>query len=275
MAKSTRILKQGVRDPQVSELRELLQKQGFWNASFSPYDGLTPSLMTAKLTEAVVYFQQTHLDSSGQPLDADGVVGAKTWWSLRHSTGKAQKSNLQKNLYPEGIGIERLELLTTAMKYHGAKETPNGSNRGPVVDKFLPGWSRRSKKGPAWCMFFVSFVTKATFGSYPLGRVHGSCKKGWVAAKARSMTYTAPVPGDAFMMLRANGTGHVGFVYRVSEDGKRINTIEGNCGNRVKIGCRDTKTITAGFIDFVGTPRPRKFERGLVKAQNVGAHGTR
>ena len=49
----------------------------------------------------------------------------------------------------------------------------------------------------------------------------------------------SPVPGDAFVMLYQDGTGHIGFVLRVVKaNATAFNTLEGNCGNRVKVGCR-------------------------------------
>jgi hypothetical protein len=90
-----------------------------------------------------------------------------------------------------------------------------------------------------------------------------------------------PTPGDAFVILHEDPetvdwcTGHIGFVLQVAEDGKSINTVEGNCGNRVKIGRRvlaDPKL--RGFINIVGD-HP-EFDRGSLRgAKDVGGSGTR
>ena len=86
-------------------------------------------------------------------------------------------------------------------------------------------------------------------GEYLLGKKLGSAWKHYKAAKKLHLWCDkkdgGPVPGDIFVMLYRdeNGKltfrGHVGFVLRVSEDGKTINTIEGNAGNRVKVGKRN------------------------------------
>ena len=81
-------------------------------------------------------------------------------------------------------------------------------------------------------------------------------------------------PGDVFYMRFGSTKGHVGFVYRMSEDGETINTVEGNCANRVKIGRRRLSSVY-GIIDFFGDDGSEDFERGLIEAKNVGKDGTR
>ena len=100
----------------------------------------------------------------------------------------------------------------------------------------------------------------------------------------RPKGHYTPVPGDAFVMLHKsdagelNGRGHIGFVYRVSQNGKRFNTIEGNCGDRVKLGERgvDDRSM-AGFIDFWkdGRSLQKTFQRGLVAANSSVGLSTR
>ena len=95
-----------------------------------------------------------------------------------------------------------------------------------------------------------------------------------------------PIPGDAFVMLYRNsrgqptGMGHIGFVLRVQESGGRataINTLEGNCGNRVKLGRRDLASPDiVGFINnFPADEQPQGWERGLVGANATGRDSTR
>ena len=76
-------------------------------------------------------------------------------------------------------------------------------------------------------------------------------------------------PGDAFVILHKDPedgwcTGHIGFVLQVAEDGKSINTVEGNCGNRVKVGRRElSDPMLRGFINIVGD-QP-EFTRGSLR----------
>lgn len=295
------MLFRGVDNKLVVEVKRKLQLQGFWPQGVS-----LGSMYGPKTFQAVMYFQQTHLGPDGLPLEIDGFVGPDTQWALNHPTGKAQKSGLGpvsgEDRYrdiPHGIGPARDKLLRIALDQYGIRERPNGSNRGTTprggVDKFLPAWCcKKEGKGPAWCCFFVSWVTKEAFGVYPLGRRYGSCKQAWAAANERRMLReeqegilalrrrSIPIPGDAFYMRYGRGTGHIGFVYRVSQDGREINTIEGNCANRVKIGYRCIDYRIFGFINFYGEQWKdfsagilSSFERGLLEAPDVSRAGTR
>jgi len=285
MPPSTRrpLLKRGSRSPDVVRIKQYLEAQGFWEWDHAPRrkGSINLSTYSAKLADAVAYWQQTHLGPDGRPLAVDGIVGDDTWWSLLHPTGKAQSSGLGKyQRLPNGLTVLRRQLLLTALGEYGVKERPMGSNRGLEVDKYLPKWwlkeRNRLEKGPPWCCFFVSWVTRQVFGKYPLGRNHGSCKAAWMAAQGRGMTMVplAPAPGDAFYMTWGPRTGHIGFVLRVSEDGKEINTVEGNCANRVKIGRRPIDYRIFGVIDFCGDGIGG-FERGLIPVPEVGRDSTR
>lgn len=272
-------LRVGSRGSEVVKLKRLLAAQGMWPATqlglrFGP-----------KTKGAVDYFQSTHMGPSGLPLDVDGRVGTDTWWALRNATGAPQRSGLDGNKIPSGIGEGRTAILKVALAQHGIKEIPNGSNRGSRprggVDKFTPAWSRRGWKGPAWCCFSLFWCVKQALGRYVLSRHHGSCHKAAKEAKAKGLWIpnkpgAVPVPGMAFVMLRPGGTGHTGLVYRVSRDGKTINTAAGNEGNRWKIGKRrlDDGTI-AGFIDFCPDEPRTGFQRGLVAAASSASDGTR
>lgn len=274
-----RVLRRGSKGPDVVELKRLLASQGMWPATqlgvrFGP-----------KTKGAVEYFQSTHLGPQGRPLGVDGRVGPSTWWALRNPTGTPQRSGLASNKVPAGIGEGRAAILRVALAQHGIKERPNGSNRGTTpkggVDKFTPAWSRPGPKGPAWCCFFVFWCVKDALGRYVLSRRHGSCHKASKEAKVKKVWIpnkpgTIPVPGMGAMILRPGGTGHAFLIYRVSRDGLVVNTAEGNCGNRVKVGKRrlDDGTIT-GFIDFCPHEPTTGFQRGLVAAASSAGDGTR
>ena len=90
----------------------------------------------------------------------------------------------------------------------------------------------------------------------------------------------SPVPGDAFVMLYQDGTGHIGFVLRVvkARNATAFNTLEGNCGNRVKVGCRQMdQSILVGFVYQYSAreKKPRGWKTGLVAADDSGVEGTR
>ena len=95
----------------------------------------------------------------------------------------------------------------------------------------------------------------------------------WVPSTLRG---NRPFPGDAFVMEHGDGTGHIGFVLRVSADGTTINTVEGNCGNRVKVGLRSLSAHDiVGFIDNVPDETREDFERGVLSASAVENASTR
>lgn len=290
------VLAKGSVGPRVLEVKKTLWDQGFYRCKdiVRPEVGFN-TIFTTELEEAVAYFQQTHLGPGGIPLEVDGIVGPDTLWALKNPTGPAQKSRLGPNHgtrimhIPHGIGESRKQVLCIALEQYGIREYPNGSNRGKSpkggVDKFLPDWQKEKPgKGPPWCCYFVSWVMRQKFGRYPLGRNYGSCARAWTKAVELGMAHPRegedgmlfhPMPGDAFYMRHTPTTGHFGLVYRVSLDGREINTVEGNCGNRVKIGYRKVDEHIYGFIDFFRGIRHQDFEHGLIKAGDVGKDGTR
>ena len=271
-------------DPKgVAALKELLWAQGHWkHATSGPWGGA--------LTEAVTYFQQTHIGKDGLPLKTDGEVGDKTWWALRNAEGKKQRNGMKAGAkIPAGIGVVRTSLLKKALSEHakGVKETPNGSNRGKHVDKYFPKWLIKKMgkgKGEAWCAFFINWLVTEVIGKRPWGGYIGSCYALYKASKKKGLAcYTAPArvrPGDVGIMFKTNPDkkrpkgGHIFLVLRVSADGSEVNTVEGNCGNRVKVGWRRTKDVSR-FINFCGDSVPVGFERGVITADDVGRHGTR
>jgi hypothetical protein len=61
----------------------------------------------------------------------------------------------------------------------------------------------------------------------------------------------------------------------VADDGRSFNTVEGNCGNRVKIGRRSLgDPLLRGFINIVGD-RPDFLRGSLRGAKDLGTSGTR
>jgi hypothetical protein len=233
----------------------------------------------------VLYFQMTHQGHDGKWLDVDGVVGKDTWWALNNATGQAQSSFLEAGI-PKGISGERSVLLETAVREHGVREDSNRPNRGSEVDKYLPREVvvSASNAGPPWCCYFVSWVLREVFGKHLLGRPVASVHTAWQHAVQRNRWEPkegrGPTPGDAFIILHKDPsqgwcTGHIGFVLQVTCNGKSYNTVEGNCGNRVKIGRRDLgDPLLRGFINMIGDQPD--FKCGSLRgAKNLGAQGTR
>lgn len=284
----------------LNRLCSILQKQGYLlpsKVTTNPFNGDVKKF-TTKVEDSVIYFQQTHLGPTGQPLSDTGVVDEATWWALKNPTGAAQKSNLVPSV-PRGIDGQRAHILELALTEHakGVHERPNGSNRSKDIDKYLPKWLREKLEpgevGPAWCCFFVNYIVTEAYGGYrPWGSYLGSCSKLWETVERQGgplrPEMKCPVahqdanrasPGDLFVMLHPKqedkpATGHIGFVLRVSKNGTMINTIEGNCGNRVKVGLRDTSTIH-GFINFYGDGYRTHYSRALLEVADTGSDGTR
>jgi hypothetical protein len=278
-------LRFGNRGPEVKRLQQLLQAQGFFSAA------ATGNFFKLTL-EAVLYFQQTHLGQNGKALGADGIVGARTWWALENPSGEAQRSGLPGRI-PGRLTPRRKKQLEIAVAEHdkGVHEVPDGSNWGPEISKY------GGQKGWAWCCLFWSWCNKECFEGYALKRKYASCQQAWIQANLLGMwrdkaAYT-PIPGDAFVLLYRNeegsltGRGHIGFVLRAQVPAKnarmagnkatKINTVEGNCGNRVKIGERDLADPNiVGFINpFPADEQPHDWQKGLVRASAVEGAATR
>jgi len=271
-------LKYGDKGNEVLKLQRLLAKQGFFKDEPS-------GSFNVVTQDAVTYFQQSHLGSDGSFLDVDGVVGPATWWALRNPSGAPQKSGLH-SAAPASLTPLRQRQLEIVLGEHkkGVKEVPDGSNWGTEIPKY------GGRKGDPWCCWFWSWGNKQTFGQYTLGAKIGSCMSAWKAAKKKGMAREkgayVPIPGDAFVMLYRNssgklkGTGHIGYVLRVKVQNGRavaINTVEGNSGNRVKLGKRTlaSKDIV-GFINpFPADEQPTDWESGIVDAAATEKLGTR
>ena len=261
--------------PAVVRVKGILAANGYWTAATAA----AGQKFGPALAKAVVYFQQTHLNQQGKPCSVDGEVGPETWWALNHTSGLPQKSGIRAAI-PEGLSEPRIKLLTVALSQHGVKEVPNGSNRGPKVDKYLPDFCL-TMPGPAWCCFFFSWTNLTALGSYCLGGREGSCRRAMKRAQDKGIWIPSeragePVPGDAFVMLKGKDRGHIGWVLRGAPN--EFNTVEGNCGNRVKQGLRDFDDDIAGFIDVCGDRvyvKATDYERGVIAAESVRSDTTR
>ena len=278
------LLASGDRGEGTELLQRILEAEGFLD--MTGRRGKIPYGIFARRTEsALVHFQQTHLDpETGEPLEVTSVTDNATWRALRAPSGEPQRSHLQTTI-PDGLTPHRTAVLDVALRFHGldVREEPNGSNRGPHIDPLLPGWITKDprRKGPPWCCFAVWALTYRALGHYPLGRSRacGSCYRTFKLAEKAGDWRLEPIPGDWFVMLYRDPTGrltlrgHTGIVLRVSST--HINTLEGNSGNRFKLGRRRRRTI-AGYVNHFGPGEQlQDFERGVVSANRVEGLGTR
>jgi hypothetical protein len=216
-------------------------------------------------TEAAVRLFQTRFpDAEGQPLRADGMVGAITWAALFGAASTAAPGRSPNGLLGAALAV--------AVSQIGVMERPAGSNRGPEVDAYLreAGLDPTTGSYP-WCAAFVYHCFKA--GAAQLGRAnpvvrtagvldhwHRATDRGvaTVSAARAHVHETLVQPGHIFVIDTGapGGAGHTGLVERIAS-GKLI-TIEGNTndgGSRDGIGVfrresRRIRDVNVGFIDY-------------------------
>lgn len=272
------VLKPGDIGESVSRLKGMLTSQGCF---VSPVN-IGSLTYNAEVLDAVLYFQATHLDSSGKFLEADGVVGPKTWWALQNPSGNPQRSHLISHV-PAGIAGARADLIRVAFQEHaaGIHEVPDGSNCGDGVDKFIKGF------GPVpWCALSLSWIFNAALGHYLMNTRYALVLKMWRDAidanKAHYKSSYEPVPGDVMVMLykdangHLTGTGHTGLVVAVGADGRTFNTAAGNEGNRFKLGTRTVdETAVVGFINPFGDEGKVHYTKGLLSSVGGALASTR
>ena len=251
-------LHQGDEGSNVITLQKLLQSQGY-------FDGAALGHFKELTLAAVLHFQQTHNGPDKRPLKCDGEVGSNTWWALFNPSGEAQR-NRRPQSNPNVKNPKRDSLIAWAEGEHakGIHEIPDGSNWSPRIKDYL---AAAGLDFPApWCESFACCGNWEAVGAYPIGHT-GLVLGAWNKARELGMAKTVryfPRPADQFVMLHGDGTGHTGFIYRVSKDGRTVNTIEGNCANRVALQRRDVNTF-AGFINVFGDgDQAVDFDLGLV-----------
>lgn len=219
--------------------------------------------------------------------------------TARNDSGQGRSPN---DLIPDGLAPPRGNILAAALGELGVAEDPPRSNRGSI-ERYFPAWQKRQLasrdeqlgrlcQGPAWCAYYVCWCWAHGMGEHPLGAAIGSVHQMAVRAEQRSLwmpllgadMVIGPAPGDAFIMLdRAYRrddvcSGHTGLLLRVSEDGREFVTIEGNSGDRVRIGRRRADDPRMrGVISVTGDLGGGDWERGLgdITAEDVAALGTR
>lgn len=269
-------------DKQITWAARKLYREGFLSESVRDRILEKPS-MTRDFEESVAYFQQTHIGPHKKPLAVDGILGPNTVWALKNAGGKSQRNYIQGRI-PKGITGTRYAVLETALSYHGAREKPWGSNRGPVVDRLLPQWIVDQDLNPAhpWCAYAWNSWMREACGAYPfrrqVGSVYGCYRRADREGSFIPVDDDDPIPGDAFVMLYKDldvrGPGHIGLVLRANT--KQINTVEGNSGNRVKVGLRNIfGGDIVGWIRHPDLSCADEWERGIKKGQDLSKLSTR
>lgn len=120
-------------------------------------------------------------------------------------------------------------VLGIARSYLGVRESPAGSNHGPIVDQFNHG------TGQAWCGWFVSTVLrKAGVAFIDLPSVAD------LHAKAARLGVLSPYPSPGAVFVHLTGTeitgggfDHTGFVESIAPDASTFSTVEGNWDDSV------------------------------------------
>ena len=102
-----------------------------------------PGVFDKAFKSLVKLFQSQNVDEAARPLAVDGEVGSMTWGALFGAPAVA-------GVLAGGLAVAA---LGTAVTQLGVMEEPLGSNRGPMVDKYLA--STGTPPGSFWCMAFV------------------------------------------------------------------------------------------------------------------------
>jgi len=207
---------------------------------------------------AVKLFQTRNSDANGNPLEADGMIGAITWATLFGISSVPITNTSAPGLLTKAIQV--------AVSQIGVTEKPPFSNRGPEVDEYL----RRAGLNPvgqhySWCMAFVYWcfdeAAKSLNRKNPLIKTAG-CMNHWNGVKCPKIKMADAVnnpglvkPGQIFIIDHGHGSGHTGIVESVN--GGLINTIEGNTNNDGSANgygvlrlTRKINKITKGFLDY-------------------------
>ncbi|MES2701862.1 MAG: CHAP domain-containing protein [Bacteroidota bacterium] len=158
--------------------------------------------------------------------------------------------------------------LQIAQSQVGQAETPKGSNTGPMVNEYLK--AAGLKPGYPWCQAFVYWcyaeAAKCMKSNARVVRT-ASVSECWKKATGKKLSKMEALqnptqlrPGDQFILLFDNGTGHTGIVESIvaTNAGVVLHTIEGNSnttGHRegyavVKHTRRIGDKALAGFIQY-------------------------
>ena len=254
-----KMIRTGARGDAVTRIQQQLKSLGIIEGGAADGD------FGEKTEWAVKLFQARHEDSTGEPLEIDGVVGPQTWNSLFgiEPTGDVVEAS------SEDGASGKTSALDIAKSQLGIVEQPKGSNRGPEVDMYLSTIDP-SLKGQPWCMAFVywCFQQAASANGTPvIAPKTASVWRSWelaqsingikiLSARDARADPDSIRPGMVFYIDTGGRSGHTGFVADIV-NGKLV-TVEGNTnndGSREGYGVfqrskRRIDQINLGFIDF-------------------------
>jgi len=146
--------------------------------------------------------------------------------------------------------------LDIANKYIGVTESPVGSNRGPLIDRW--NMNAHAPIGSFWCASFVSGVALEwevqTGYDWPLC-ISADCDVWLASAKKHKSLSTKGRPGDLVLLVSNNDAYHIGIVAGYSESGTLI-SIEGNSNNN---GSRNGFMVAKRENVFAGRNRDNVF----------------
>lgn len=211
---------------------------------------------------AVQLFQARNVDADGIALRIDGRIGSLTWGALFGDESVPAQAHARSPLLAT--------VMQAAVSQLGVREDPPGSNRGPMVDRYLASVGLDSKDDSyPWCAAFLywCFEQAAVAGgvSNPVTRT-AAVLEHWRKSPARRIESAQATgdpalvePGFIFVIATGGGHGHTGLVEAVR--GGKLTTIEGNTnegGSREGIGVfrRDSRKIVEinrGFLDYSKT----------------------
>lgn len=118
-----------------------------------------------------------------------------------------------------------------ANKYVGVEESPTGSNRGPLIDRW--NTNVRAPIGSFWCASFVSGVAMEWEDQsgldWPLC-FSADCDVWLSSARKHGVLKTQGSPGDILLLVTGDDAYHIGIVTGRNEDGALM-SVEGNSNN--------------------------------------------
>lgn len=147
-----------------------------------------------------------------------------------------------------------IEKTLTSAAHHcddiRVRELPNKPNHGPWIKKYLETCGL--PEGNPWCAAFVTYhLGEGGFaGPWPQSKARVSA---WLSmAEREGLLASTPQRGDLFCWVNPDGTGHMGFITRVSA--LFIWTIEGNtdgAGSREGDGVYRDKRLRTSKMRFI------------------------
>lgn len=157
--------------------------------------------------------------------------------------------------YESPLMLRAVELATS---YVGTEESPDGSNRGLLVDAWVRGHEGRfgylvprldSVKGVPWCARFAAdMISQAARDLEVFDPLRGagdlaSAYKWRRWAKSSGRLRTDAAPGYVGLLLHSDQSGHVVMCRQVRGD--YVETVEGNARGAVRVLLRPTESFAA------------------------------